>query len=384
MATFASRFVLFMVWPFLAILLHQKFGLNEFQIGAFLSGSATVGVVFGFYVGFLSDKIGRRKIILVGLALNIVAMIVLGTSNDLWWLFAGTLVQSFGRGMVENPSKALMTDMVENRAVKDMALHVRYFALNVGAATGPLLGIFAGATGEQSTFFFVAGVYVIYLTAGALIFRLERPIKKTKAGDPLRFGDAVSVLRKDTAFLIFVAATLIADIAYGQIDAGLIQYLRQEDVMQLAQFYATLIFINGTTIVLLQFALLKLLENMRPLNRATLGVVLFAAGFLGFAIVPTHPTYWIMGAMFVLSVGEAILFPTLNIIIDRMAPDHLKGSYFGAASLASLGIVMAPIVGGFLLHQFGGFTMWMVMTTLAVSVAVFYRLAANMRKELLN
>ncbi len=49
-ATFASRFVLFMVWPFLAILLYQKFGLNEFQIGMFLAGSAAVGVFFGFYV----------------------------------------------------------------------------------------------------------------------------------------------------------------------------------------------------------------------------------------------------------------------------------------------------------------------------------------------
>jgi MFS family permease len=379
LATFASRFVLFMVWPFLAILLHQKFGLNEFQIGIFLAGSAAVGVFFGFYVGFLSDIIGRRKIILAGLAINIISMFILGVADHLWWLFAGTVIQSFGRGMVESPGRALMTDMVEDRQVKDMALHMRYFFLNIGAATGPLLGTFAGATGQQSTFLIVSGLYVVYFVIAAIIFRVERPIKRTKAGTAMRFGDALGVLRKDQAFMLFVAATLISHIAYGQIDAGLVQYLRQESVLNLATLYATLIFVNGATIIIFQFAFLKLLENVRPLVRAMAGVVLFALGFLGFAFVPTSPTYWLIGAMFVLSIGETILFPTLNIIIDRMAPEHLKGSYVGAASLASMGFVTAPVVGGFLLHQFGGFTMWMVMAGLAVSVAGLYGLAANVR-----
>ncbi len=384
LATFASRFVLFMVWPFLAILLHNKFGLNEFEIGAFLAGSAAVGVIFGFYVGYLSDIVGRRKIILIGLVLNMIAMTILGISDQLWMLFAGTVIQSFGRGMVENPGRALMTDMVEDRKVKDMALHMRYFFLNIGAATGPLLGTFAGATGQQSTFLVVAGLYVVYFAVAAVIFNIERPLKRTKSGEPLKFSDALKVLRKDTAFLLFVAATLISDIAYGQIDAGLVQYLRQQNVVELAQLYATMIFVNGTTIIIFQFPLLKLLENVRPLMRAMAGVLLFASGFFGFAIAPTETAIWLLVAMFVLSIGEAILFPTLNIIIDRMAPDHLKGSYFGAASLASFGFVLAPVIGGFLLHQFGGLTLWLTMTLMSLSVAVLYLLAANMRKDLLN
>jgi len=381
LATFASRFVLFMVWPFLAIILHQKFGLNEFEIGMFLAGSTAVGVFFGFYVGFLSDVIGRRKIILAGLALNIVAMLVMGTADHLYLLFAGTVVQSFARGMVESPGRALMTDMVTDRETKDMALHMRYFFLNVGAATGPLLGTFAGATGQQSTFLVVAGLYVIYLMCAAVIFRIERPLKRTNSGGAPRFSEALRVLRKDKAFMLFVAATLISHIAYGQIDAGLVQYLRQENVVELAKLYATLIFVNGSTIIIFQFAFLKLLENMRPLNRAMMGVALFALGFVGFAFAPTEPTYWLLLAMFILSIGETILFPTLNIIIDRMAPEHLKGSYIGAASLAAMGFVSAPIVGGFLLHQFGGFTMWITMTALALSVAVLYGFAAKIQSS---
>ena len=151
-ATFGGRFVQFMILPFLAILLHQRFGLNELEVGLFLAAASLIGIIFGFYVGYLSDRIGRRKIIVFGVALTVVAMIMLGVADNLYLLFAGTLMQSLARPMVENPGRALMTDTVDDRAVKDMALHMRYFALNVGAALGPLLGAAAGLNGAQSTF----------------------------------------------------------------------------------------------------------------------------------------------------------------------------------------------------------------------------------------
>ncbi|WP_169449641.1 MDR family MFS transporter [Maritalea myrionectae] len=384
LATFASRFFLFMVWPFLAIMLHNKFGLNEFEIGAFLTGSATVGVIFGFYVGYLSDIIGRRKIILVGLFLNILAMAVIGIAESLLVLFLGTLLQSFGRGTVENPGKALMTDMVSDRKVKDMALHVRYFMLNVGAATGPLLGTFVGATGQQSTFLWISGLYMVYFTAAAVIFNIEKPLKRTMQGDPLKFSTALSVLRKDTPFLLFVFASFIGFVGYGQIESGLVQYLRQMSVPELTELYATLILINGGTVILFQFALLKLMENWSPFLRAMSGVIFFAGGFFGFAIAPTDPWVWIMVAMGVLSIGEAILFPTLNIITDRLAPEHLKGSYFGASSLSSFGFVFAPLFGGFLLHQFGGMALWLTMTALTLFVAVLYFSANRLKGGMLE
>ncbi len=175
-----------------------------------------------------------------------------------------------------------MTDMVNEREVKDMALHMRYFFLNIGAATGPLLGTFVGATGQQSTFLVVSGLYVVYFAIAAVIFRIERPLKRSKTGTTLRFVDALLVLRKDRAFMLFVAATLISHIAYGQIDAGMVQYLRQENVVDLTTLYATLVFVNGATIIVFQFAFLKLLENVRPLLRAMGGRRAFCCWLFGF------------------------------------------------------------------------------------------------------
>ncbi len=375
LSTFAGRFALFMIWPFLAILLYRKFGLNEFEVGLFLALATAAGVIFGFYVGYLSDKLGRRKIMSVGLALSVLAMIILGTADSLALLFAGTLLQAFARPMVEDPGRALMTDMVEDREVKDMALHVRYFALNVGAALGPMLGAAAGLTGQQATFLLVGAIYAAYLAAAAVVFNIERPLKGSAMAGNFTLGDVINVLRRDSAFVLFVIAGLLASVAYGQIDAGLVQYLQQQSVVDIATLYAFLIGTNATTIVIFQFPLLKLTAGISPFLRAMIGVALFAAGFLGFALTPVDPPYALLAAMVVLSLGEAILFPTMSIIIDRLAVPEMKGSYFGAFSFSVFGFALAPLVGGGLLYWFGGFVLWVVMALLAVIVSLLFLLA---------
>ena len=76
-----------MVWPFLALILHNKFHLNEFEIGIFLSASILIGIAVGFFFGNLSDKIGREKIILSGLLLNTLAMFLMAIANDIYIFF---------------------------------------------------------------------------------------------------------------------------------------------------------------------------------------------------------------------------------------------------------------------------------------------------------
>jgi MFS family permease len=364
--------VQFMILPFLAILLHQKFGLNELEVGIFLAAASLVGIIFGFYVGYLSDRIGRRKIIIFGVVLTIVAMLALGVADNLYVLFAGTLMQSLARPMVETPGRALMTDTVEDRDVKDMALHMRYFGLNVGAALGPLLGAAAGLTGEQSTFYLVAVVYCAYLIGAIVVFRIEPPARASAAGSLLNLGEVLRVLGRDHPFLLLVLASLICSICYGQTDSALVQYLQIQSVADIASLYAILIAVNAGTIVILQFPLLRLMQSVTLFRRSMFGVILFVFGFVGFAIAPTETPYGLMLAMFVLSVGEAILFPTQNLIIDRIAPDAMKGSYFGAFSLGVLGFAIAPLIGGALLYAFGGLVLWLVTALLASIVALLY------------
>lgn len=374
-ATMATRFTFFMVWPYLAIILHQQHGLNAFEIGAFLGTSGIIGNFLGFYVGYLSDRFGRRQAIISGLILSISALTTLGLSDSLILTLVAMVIQSVSRNAIENSGKALLTDELDDRAAKDLALHARYYALNIGASFGPLAGIAFGLTGKQTTFLLVAATMGVYLIAALLIFFRSPPKKAPNKSSGFTFGSVLKTLGDDRRFMVFVAAMFFGLIAYSQLEVGIVQYLRVAMHPDVIAFYSIVTLTNGMTVLVLQFPLLALTRRFRPAIRSMMGIGLMSVAFAMIAVIPVTNEAAFLFAIFVLSVGEVILFPTLQIMIDRMAPEDMKGSYFGAASLAGFGFAAGPIVGGFLLEHAGGAALWWAMVGVTLLVAALYRLA---------
>lgn len=377
--TLMSRFTLFMVWPFLALILHENFNLNEFEIGMFLSFSLISGIFIGFFAGNLSDRIGREKVISFGLVLNVFAMFLMGYSSTLEMFFAGAVLQAISRSLVENPGKALITDYLPKQKDKEMALHIRYFVINIGTAFGPIVGLSFGLTGAQDTFFIVSFIYLLSFFLSIFIFKKRTIFIDKSKNINKSFKSFFKILKQDHAFLIFVFANSLTFLCFIQIDAGLLQYLRIYEFEEVTKLYAFLILINGLTIVILQFPVLRLLKSFPAFIKALMGIFLFVLSFIIFAYVPTPNANGIILAVIVLSIGEVVLFPTINILIDKMAPNHLKGSYFGIAELAIIGAGLGPLVGGYLLEVYSGFVLWITMAVISsfVSVLLFFAQSAK-------
>ncbi len=377
-ATMAMRFAFFMVWPYLAIILHQDHGLNAFEVGAFLATSGVIGSSIGFYTGYLSDKFGRRVVILGGLVCSISALVTLGLSDSLLPIMIAMIVQGVARHAIEGTGKALLTDELEDRKAKDLALHARYYALNIGASFGPLVGVYYGLTGKQTTFLLVAVMTGLYLIVATLIFFRHTPKKAPNKSSSFSFRLVLRTLGDDRRFMVFVVAMFFGLIAYSQLEAGVVQYLRVAMHPDVIAFYPIVTLTNGVTVLVLQFPLLALTERFEPATRSMIGVALMSMAFAMMAVIPISSEILFLFAIFVLSVGEVILFPTLQIMIDRMAPEDMKGSYFGAAALAGFGFAVGPIVGGALLEYFGGNGLWWFMAALMGIVALIYRKAGRM------
>ncbi len=140
--------------------------------------------------------------------------------------------------------------------------------------------------------------------------------------------------------------------------------------------------VNGGTILVFQFFVIKLLKNIAALLKAVISVFLFIIAFIMLAFFPVNNEIAMISAIFVLSLGEVILFPTINILIDKMAPIHLKGSYFGVAGLAVFGVALGPFVGGFILEVFSGFILWSSMAIVSLFVSIlFYKAQTAKRPE---
>lgn len=349
--TLIARTSFFMAWPFLIVFLYQDYGASAIEVGGMLAASAVVGAVTGLYSGYLSDKFGRKWVMVAGSWIAALAYSGIGIADQIWQFYVLIVITGLMRPMIETPAKAVIGDNLSNVKDRELALNIRYFLLNLGGAVGPLLGITLGLTHPQSLFFFAGGTYLIY--GFWLLFGIERKgryIQPDRTALP-NFTSTLRVISKDNIFVKLMVANFIMMFVYGQVESSIPQVIVRTSVSDAAQIVAGLVLVNTMTIIVFQFPMLKWLESLPLFVRTRIGMGLMAVAQIGFLLTPADwPIGWAI-ACFILSMGEVIAFPTLNVQIDRMAPAHLRGSYFGAAALYSLGFAIAPLIGGVVIES---------------------------------
>jgi MFS family permease len=375
---FLTRTAFFMVWPFLIVILDRDFGLSPVEVGAILAASGVGGAVMGFYAGNLSDRFGRRNVMIAGSLGTIAAYVLLAMGDTVFAYTFGAFLVGFCRIIVEAPASALIADAITDLRLRELAFHARYFLLNVGAAIGPLLVFQAGLAAETHTFWITALAYALFILAILFAFHWAPPprVPKPEHHD-MRFAAAIHLVAADRPFLFLLLANFLSYAAYVQWESTLIQYLSREGGGSVLGLITALIVTNALTIVIFQFPLLRLLRRFDLYIRTFVGLAFAFAGFIAYMLLPVRFFAAWIAATFVLSLGEAILFPTLNLQTDRLAPAHLRGTYFGAASFSSLGFAAGPLAGGAALQYLGGPTTFLLTAGMLIASALSYRASAR-------
>src|SRR6185503_3260421 len=139
-----TRTAFFMVWPFLSIILLRRFHMAPSEIGVILGISAAASSTVGFYVGNLSDRFGRRNVMVTGCCGSVAAFLILASADSVTAYVAGAILVGLCRSGIEPPGSALISEAISDPATRQLAFHSRYFLSNVGATVGPLAGFTAG------------------------------------------------------------------------------------------------------------------------------------------------------------------------------------------------------------------------------------------------
>lgn len=131
------------------------------------------------------------------------------------------------------------------------------------------------------------------------------------------------------------------------------QYLLLLDANAAVKLITLILVTNACTVLLFQTFVVRFLAQVSLPNRILLGGAIFAFSQLCFWATRT-PDAWVWLTMTcIFSVGEAILMPNLNILLDQLAPAEHRGAYLGASTLTTLGIAAGPLIGGVLLALTG-------------------------------
>ncbi|MEZ9417657.1 MFS transporter, partial [Vibrio sp. 10N.286.49.E1] len=85
--TLLARTSYFMAWPFLIVFLYEDYGASAIEVGMMLATSAVVGAGAGLYSGYISDKLGRKWVMVLGSWVAAIAYSGICIANEIWQFY---------------------------------------------------------------------------------------------------------------------------------------------------------------------------------------------------------------------------------------------------------------------------------------------------------
>lgn len=365
--------------PFIAIYLGRQFGLGPGPVGALLTASLVAASLAGVYGGWLVDRCRRVPLLLAGVAgAALATALVPWLAGPVLALVALTLA-SGALSVIDVGIKASCAALLDEGG-RAKAYSVRYVINNIAYAAGPVLGTVLLARGEALLFAasgLLCGLALLPLLAHGADLARARP---SAVGAPAGFRAALGVLRRDRALIAFTLGGMLLALVYGRFSAYLAQYL--SSVTSTAQAYATVgqaITVNALGVVALQYLVGSRLSHDRLLRWQAGGSALLALGLAGF-MLSTESLPW-MVAMAVFTLGEIVVVPAAYLFIDHIAPDAMKGVYYGVQNLAALGSAASPLLCGLLLQAGWGAAMFVVLMACTALSWLCYLAGVGQRRE---
>lgn len=371
--TVLARGSAFATLPFLAIYLSRNLDLHPVMIGLTIGISPLSGVIGGFLGGHLSDKYGRKPVMIGSLfSMSLVYFGFLIAETPGWFIVLNAL-NGLSGSFFEPTGQALIADLTE-KSKRMRAFSLRYTAINIGASVGPLLGAYLAVVSAKSAFMVTGGMYFIYVLILALM------MKKYNLGNPVSEGaskvtiaSSLKIIGQDKALRFLVLGTIIINFGYSQIESNVPQYL-ESTIANGVFVYSIMLSINAVMVVLLQMPISHFAERFKPMQVMMAGAVFLSAGMLTFGFV----TGWYLSilAIVFVTIGEILIFPSSSYLVDQLATDELRGTYFGAAQFRKIGHFLGPITGGFLLKEAGGTVLFPVIA-IAVLLSILFFIRGN-------
>jgi multidrug resistance protein len=318
----------------------DMFGASGTVLGLLLATHAAMQFLFSPVWGKLSDRVGRRPVMLITIAGTALSLYLLGTAQSLAWLFAARALSGFFSANI-SVAVAYLTDVTdESERTQWMGMIGASFSM--GFILGPALGGLLAPYGLSVPMYTAAGMAAInFLYA---VFVLREPEKRVKSeGRPPR----LSAIFKDRIVAQLCLTNFLFTLGVCQLES-MIAYLMKDLFGWDASQVAWVLVMMGLLAAMIQAKGLRALAS-RFGERA-----LLATGLLWMALAfPVVPHSWSVGLMLVslaiAAVGRAISQSPMVSLVSMRAARDTRGATMGTfQSAASLGRVIGPMMAGVL------------------------------------
>lgn len=330
--------------------------------------------------GELTDRLGRRPVMLLSFLVTPIFMVALGLARDIVLLSAATFLVGFFTDLYRPAVGAAIADLVPPEA-RTRAYGYNYWAINLGAAVAPLL---AGLIANYNyLILFVADALTTAIFGLIVLFgiRETRPVEAHHGPQPSA-GERISQLRREPILLLFSFITLFFGIIYMQGNVTLPLEMQSHGLGP--EQYGAAIAVNGFLIILVTIPVSNMAAKWPRFEVVAISTVLLGAGFGFTALASSLPLFALSVAIWTL--GEIAATSVSPAIIADLSPVRLRGLYQGVFGAAwGLSYFIGPLAGGWIFDHLGSTTLWIGCLVLGLILSLCYLALRNpARKRMLQ
>lgn len=368
---FLMRVGQFSLLPFLAIYMVKHFSVSAAKIGLVVGAGPFAYGICAILAGIVVDRVGVKPAAVIAALLAAVNVYFFFYQDAVYWLFLMNAVTGATRSLFDVATKSYGGEMT--LAERKFNFSLRYIVINSAAAIGPVLGAYFAEHDTLIAFKIIGVMYLMLAVIGGAV--LQNTNKLDAAHSRPTVLETFAIIGRDHALQVLLLLTFLTWCFFSQIDSTIPQYLYKQLPHGVA-LYSVLLIINALGCVFLQMLVARIIRNYNDSSMSALAMVMFAVTYVIMAWFLSN-TAWII-AIILFTLAEIILMPLNDVLLAKMAPPKLIGTYYGAVSTGIIGLGIGPIIGGVVYEYYGAKVLFVLCALLALLCISLYKLLLNL------
>lgn len=358
------------LFPFFTLYVTRRFQVGMTEAGILIGLFAVTGLVGSMVGGALTDRIGRRSIILSGLVFSALGSLLMGLLDSLSAFYVLAAVVGF-LGSVSSPAhQAMVADLLPDEQ-RSEGFGILRVAANLAWVVGPSIGGFLAT--RSYLLLFIADAAASTITA-FIFYRMIGETRPTLGARHEAGGESLlqtvagyGLVARDRLFIGYLVVSMLMLLVYQQMYNTLAVYLR--DVHGVSdRGYGLLLSLDALTVVLLQFWVTRRIKGQPAMLMMALAAFLYLVGFTMYGFVSGYALF--VTAILIITFGEMIAMPVGAMLAARFAPAELRGRYMAFHDLThSIPSMVGAAAAGVILDNYDPHWVWYaagIVATLAV------------------
>jgi MFS family permease len=346
-----------LIFPFFALYVTKRFNVGMTEVGGLFAIWSVSSFIGGFPGGALTDRLGRKGMIIFSLVATSLSSLALGFVNTIRLFFVVGFISGIFTEIGSPAYQAIVADILPEEK-RTQGYGIIRVAFNLAVVFGPVIGGFI-ATRSYLALFITDAVISLVAAAVVLFAIAETRPKVQPDAEPETaaesFGGYLRVLR-DAPFMIFVTISTLAWLVYMNMNTTLGVYLRNVHGIP-ESGYGWLLSLNAAMVVLFQFPLTRRIEKRPPMRMMALGAALLAIGFAMYGFFAAYVMF--LAAMAVITLGEMVMIPVSNALIFQFAPQEMRGRYSFVYGLSwGISFAAGPVLAGLIMDNLDPNWLW--------------------------